>query len=50
MRQRIRRRRTYANVAVTALSVVVLGGGAYAVSTLPKNSVVLCAGLGWPDF
>jgi hypothetical protein len=40
MFQLIRRHLTYANVTVTALVFVVLGGGAYAMSIAPKNSVV----------
>jgi hypothetical protein len=36
---RIRPRLTYANVMVTLLAFVVLGGGAYAASKLKKNSV-----------
>ncbi len=38
--KRLRRHLTYANVMVTLLTFVVLGGGAYAISTkAPKNSV-----------
>jgi len=36
---KLRGRLTYANVMVTALAFVVLGGGAYAANQLPKNSV-----------
>ena len=36
---RLRPRLTYANVMVTVLAFVVLGGGAYAATQLPKNSV-----------
>jgi hypothetical protein len=36
---RIRNRLTYANVMVTVLAFIVLGGGAYAAFHLPKNSV-----------
>ena len=39
MRQRIRSHLTYANVMVTILAFVVLGGGAYAAFQLPRNSV-----------
>jgi hypothetical protein len=35
----IRRSFTYANVMATVAVVVALGGGAYAATTLPKNSV-----------
>lgn len=35
----MRPRLTYANVMVTILAFIVLGGGAYAASQLPKNSV-----------
>jgi hypothetical protein len=35
----IRRQLTYANVMVTILGFIVLGGGAYAAFRLPKNSV-----------
>jgi hypothetical protein len=37
--RRFRPRLTYANVTVTLLAFVVLGGGAYAAVHLPKNSV-----------
>jgi hypothetical protein len=37
--QRIRSRLTYANVVSTICLFVVLGGGAYAVTTLPEDSV-----------
>jgi hypothetical protein len=40
MLDRLRPRLTYANVMVTVLSFVVLGGVAYAVTTAPRNSVV----------
>jgi hypothetical protein len=36
---RFRSNHTYANVMVTILAFIVLGGGAYAVSRLPANSV-----------
>jgi hypothetical protein len=36
---RIRPKLTYANVMVTTLAFIVLGGGAYAATQLPKNSV-----------
>src|SRR3954452_13135621 len=39
MRQWIRSHLTYANVMVTLLAFVILGGGAYAAFQLPKNSV-----------
>ena len=39
MRQQIRSHLTYANVMVTILAFIVLGGGAYAALRLPKNSV-----------
>ena len=39
MRQRLGSHLTYANVMVTLLAFVVLGGGAYAAFHLPKNSV-----------
>src|SRR6476620_12298913 len=37
--RRIRDHLTYANVMVTILAFIVLGGGAYAAFRLPKNSV-----------
>jgi hypothetical protein len=39
MSSKLRPRLTYANVMVTILAFIVLGGGAYAASQLPKNSV-----------
>ncbi len=39
MLQRIRTRLTYANVISTACLFILLGGGAYAATKLPKNSV-----------
>jgi hypothetical protein len=39
MRQRLLSQLTYANVTVTLLAFVVLGGGAYAAFRLPRNSV-----------
>jgi hypothetical protein len=37
--QSLRSKLTYANVMVTVLAFIVLGGAAYAASSLPKNSV-----------
>src|SRR5258706_6700210 len=37
--RRLRKRLTYANVMSSIAVFVVLGGGAYAATTLPKNSV-----------
>jgi len=39
MRQRFRPRLTYANVMASLAVFIVLGGGAYAAATLPKNSI-----------
>ena len=39
MLRRFRPRLTYANVMVTIIAFIVLGGGAYAAFHLPKNSV-----------
>jgi hypothetical protein len=39
MLSKLKRHLTYANVMVTLLAFVVLGGGAYAASKIPKNSV-----------
>lgn len=39
MPQLLRSKLTYANVMVTVLAFIVLGGAAYAASSLPKNSV-----------
>lgn len=39
MRRRLRCRFTYANVMATIAVFMVLGGGAYAATSLPKNSV-----------
>lgn len=39
MRQRLRSKLTYSNVVSTICLFIVLGGGAYAASQLPKNSV-----------
>src|SRR6478672_8910048 len=37
--RKIRSKLTYANVMVTILAFIVLGGGAYAMTKAPKNSV-----------